>query len=98
MENELRWWAQFFIDVLLFMGVLIAWKMSEREIFRKEIFKMKTEFVGQDVFKIEWATPSDLQFHIEKLIELKRKWANDLAGMNHLEPLVWAKGRHTEGL
>lgn len=54
---------------------------------------MKSEFLGPDVFRIQWDSPSDLQFFIEKLEILKKKWENDEEGMNHLYPMVWARGR-----
>lgn len=54
---------------------------------------MKAGFIGSDMFRIQWETPSDLQFFIEKLEDFKSKWENNENGMDHLYPAVWVRGR-----
>lgn len=58
---------------------------------------MKT-ILNRDYCGFSWDTTSDLQLFIEKLQKLKTRWENDEDGMNHLNQLVWVKGRDIDGL
>jgi len=49
--------------------------------------------LNPDYCGFSWDTPSDLQYFIEKLEKLHERWKKDQDGMNHLQPLVWVKGR-----